>query len=237
MKTAFRTQANASNERSKKIMQVDFAKNSLRRIACAALCALAVVTLAGCASDYSKYAGTALAQTQATEATKGKRFEALGALGCTTSELVHEGKVVRRETKCDPEAAKFAAFALAVSGMTQAPEPQAKIAAPYTFGQAIHDVGQLLVPLANAGVQLYGVRRNADVSIAQSNNSAAVAISTNNTMAGIATGGFNAAAGIAGNGLAAATTLGNRPTTVVNGNGNAVNGGAAASSFAVIRAS
>lgn len=183
-----------------------------------------VAVLSGCATDFGKYADKQGEVIKSADAVKAAKFDALRNLGCNTMKLYHEGKHVGTETKCDPEAAKFAAFALAISGMTTAQEQVAKIEAPYTLGQAIRDVGGLVVPLANVGAQIYGIQKNAAVAITQSNNSAAVAMNTNNTMAGIATGGFNAAAGIATSGFAAATTLGNRPTTVVNGDGNAVNG-------------
>jgi len=183
-----------------------------------------VASLTGCASDYNRYATTSADMAKVTESTKAARFDALRNLGCNTMKLYHQGVHVGTETKCDPEAAKFAAFALAISGMQTAQEQVAKIEAPYTLGQAIRDVGGLVVPLANVGAQIYGIKQNTAVAITQSNNSAAVAMNTNNTMAGIATGGFNAAANIAAGGFTAATTLGNRPTTVINGDGNAVNG-------------
>jgi len=183
-----------------------------------------VASLTGCASDFSKYADKQGEAIKVTESTKAARFDALRNLGCNTMKLYHQGVHVGTETKCDPEAAKFAAFALAISGMQTAQEQVAKIEAPYTLGQAIRDAAGLVVPLANVGAQIYGIQKNAAVAITQSNNSAAVAVSTNNTMAGIATGGFNAAANIAAGGFTAAATLGNRPTTVINGDGNAVNG-------------
>lgn len=194
-----------------------------KRLASVVLCAFALV-VAGCATDYGAYTKAVAAQQAATEATKTAKLDALRNLGCSTVKLYHEGKHVGTESKCDPETQKFAAFALAVSGMQTAQEQVARIEAPYTLGQAIRDVGGLVVPLANVGAQIYGIQKNAAVAITQSNNSAAVAMNTNNTMAGIATGGFNAAAGIATSGFTAATTLGNRPTTVINGDGNAVNG-------------
>lgn len=175
----------------------------------------AVLALPGCATDFGRYADGTVKIAQSADAVKGKRFEALGALGCTTTYTFNDkgDKVAKQEVKCDPEAAKFAAFALAVSGMQQAPDAPTRLEAPYSLGQGIRDIAGLIVPLANVGAQIYGVQKNAQVAITQSNNSAAVAVSTNNTMASIA-----------GSGLAAATTLGSRPTTVVNGNGNAVNG-------------
>lgn len=204
-----------------KTLQLDMIK---KRLASLVLCAFAIIAISGCASDYNRYATTSADMAKVTESTKAARFDALRNLGCNTMKLYHQGVHVGTETKCDPEAAKFAAFALAVSGMTTAQEQVAKIEAPYTLGQAIRDVGGLVVPLANVGAQIYGIKQNTAVAITQSNNSAAVAMNTNNTMAGIATGGFNAAANIAAGGFTAATTLGNRPTTVVNGGGNAVNG-------------
>lgn len=195
-----------------------------KRLASVVLCAFALIAVSGCASDFGRYADKQGEVIKSADTVKAAKFDALRNLGCNTMKLYHEGKHVGTETKCDPEAAKFAAFALAISGMTTAQEQVAKIEAPYTLGQAIRDVGGLVVPLANVGAQIYGIQKNAAVAITQSNNSAAVAMNTNNTMAGIATGGFNAAAGIATSGFTAATTLGNRPTTVINGDGNAVNG-------------
>lgn len=198
------------------------------RRAALVLSAFAVLAVAGCASDYNRYATTSADMAKATEATKAQRFTALGSLGCTTTYRFNDkgDKVTHQEVKCDPEAAKFAAFALAISGMQTAQEQVAKIEAPYTLGQAIRDVGGLIVPLANVGAQIYGIQKNASVAITQSNNATALGISTNNTMSGIAGSGFAAAGNIAANGFATATTLGSRVTNVTNvtGNGNAVNG-------------
>lgn len=204
-----------------KTLQLDMIK---KRLTSLVLCAFAIIAVSGCASDFGTYANKQSEAIKAIEKTKEARFDALRNLGCNTMKLYHQGVHVGTETKCDPEAAKFAAFALAISGMQTAQEQVAKIEAPYTLGQAIRDVGGLVVPLANVGAQIYGIKQNTAVAITQSNNSAAVAMNTNNTMAGIATGGFNAAANIAAGGFTAATTLGNRPTTVINGDGNAVNG-------------
>lgn len=190
--------------------------------------ALVAVSLAGCASDYGAYTKAVAAQQAATESTKAAKLKALGELGCSATYRFDDAgkKVVAQETKCDPEVQKFAAFALAVSGMQTAQEQVAKIEAPYTMREALRDVAGLVVPLANVGAQIYGIQKNAAVAITQSNNSANVAMSTNATMGNIAASGLTAATNIAGAGMATAATLGSKTTnvTTITGNGNATNG-------------
>ena len=197
-------------------------------LACAAFAALAV---AGCASDYNRYASTSVDMAKAAEATKTARFTALQSLGCSTTFILDDTgkKVTKQEVKCDGETQRFAAFALAVAGMQAKDEAAARIEAPYTMGNAIRDVAGLIVPLANVGAQIYGIQKNAAVAITQSNNSTALGISTNGTFAGIANGGFGALQGVAASAFATASALGARPTNVTNvtGNGNATNGSTA----------
>ena len=178
--------------------------------------AAAAMLLGGCASDFGRYAEATVRVQQSADSVRGKRFEALGALGCTTTYVFNDrgDRVTRQEVRCDPEAAKFAAFALAVAGANAAPEQAARLEAPYTLGQGIRDVAGLLVPLANVGATIYGAMKSADVAVAQSTNAANVAMSTNATFSNIAASGF-----------AAATTLGSKPTVgAINGDGNALFG-------------
>lgn len=118
-----------------------------------------LVLLAGCASNYEKYAEIHIANAQA-EAARFKAMEAIAESGDTTTKVA-------------------AMFALQRSGNGA----QNVIAAPKTASEQIL---QWLGVLAPVLVQGYGIHANQQIATTQSNNATALGISTNQAFVGMA---------------------------------------------------
>lgn len=187
----------------------------MKRIALITL-AVAALAVAGCATDYKHYAKAHEVAAQATGVAEAARYKALGELGCSTNYVFDAAgkKIERQETKCDPETQRMAGMMLGIERLIgkQAGAMPA-LAEPYSFKDVIRDVAALAVPLANAGVTAYSVRKGGDVAIAQSNNARGIAESTNNTMRGLASDGFAAASALGARATTQITVTGDNNTT------------------------
>lgn len=127
---------------------------------------IALSALTGCATnEYALYADTQKAIAQARAVSEAARFNALAEIA-----------------KTGDSAAKVAAV-ISLNMQSQSQGGQQIVAAPKTFGDIALQWTSLLLPNLT---QIYGINKNADVSISQSNNAALVARSTNEAFVGIA---------------------------------------------------
>jgi hypothetical protein len=99
-----------------------------------------------------------------------------------------------------------------------------RVVVPQAPKDPIDSFVQLLGIAAPVAGQVYAVKKNADVAIAQSNNSRLVEESRNLTFSNIATAGFNGMGNIATSGFNALATVNPQPNITVNAGGDAAVG-------------
>lgn len=167
----------------------------------AALAAVAVAILSGCASgDYAQYAKIKQDEAKWDAVAKVAAMDAI-------KEIAKTG---------DTTARTVASLQIgdSLKGTNVAQASQGGTVAPTTAGQEARAWAGILVPSI---VQGYGIKANRDVSIIQSNNSRDIAVSTNDTFLGLGslikpnyTNSFNA------NGMTSSVST---PATNFSGNG------------------
>lgn len=167
--------------------------------------AAAALLLAGCATNYEHYAKAIEAQAKYQAVAETERASAFKAA------LESD----------DPVARAVAANGL---GITEALRVTGRgggngvtaIAPPKTMLEEAATLIGAFNPWVAAGAQIYGIKKNADVAIANINGT----VEAQRIQSGERVSIFDRFA-------STATTLGTRPSTVVTGNGNAVNGSTA----------
>lgn len=167
--------------------------------------AAAALLLAGCATNYEHYAKAIEAQAKYQAVAETERASAFKAA------LESD----------DPVARAVAANGM---GITEALRVTGRgggngvtaIAPPKTMLEEAATLIGAFNPWVAAGAQIYGIKKNADVAIANINGT----VEAQRIQSGERVSIFDRFA-------STATTLGTRPSTVVTGNGNAVNGSTA----------
>jgi len=167
--------------------------------------AAAALLLAGCATNYEHYAKAIEAQAKYHAVAETERASAFKAA----------------LESADPVARAVAANGL---GITEALRVTGRgggngvtpIAPPKTMLEEAATLIGAFNPWVAAGAQIYGIKKNADVAIANINGT----VEAQRIQSGERVSIFDRFA-------STATTLGARPSTVVTGNGNAVNGSTA----------
>lgn len=125
---------------------------------------LAALALAGCASDYGKYAAMQTDIQTAKSNADAERYKAIAAIG-------GGGDVTAKVASL---------FALAA---VQAAPQSMHLAAPKTAGDTVREWAGILVPSL---VQGYGIFGNTKLGMRQSDNATALGISTNEAFVGMA---------------------------------------------------
>lgn len=131
------------------------------------LTVLSVAMLSGCAThEYALYAEAQKSMAQSRAAAEAARYAALAEIA-----------------KSGDTAAKVAAVISINLGQNNNSQSQQSIAAPKSVAETALQWTSVLLP---GLTQIYGINKNAEVSISQSNNAALVARSTNEAFVGIA---------------------------------------------------
>lgn len=125
---------------------------------------LAALALAGCASDYGKYAAMQTDIQTAKSNADAERYKAIAAIGSG-------GDVTARVASL---------FALAA---VQAAPQSMHLAAPKSAGDSVREWAGILIPSL---VQGYGIYGNTRLGMRQSDNATALGVSTNETFLGMA---------------------------------------------------